>query len=104
MEFINDLTPEQKGAFKRLEKAYSDCKKAGIYFVNVYGSLQAFDKEKIDMFSNTDALNDSDIDVVRSDEISTSNYITIPNEWTDDQIEHRFRLTPKGLKIFNNTK
>ena len=38
---IFDLTPEQKKAFNRLKRAYNDCLKSGMYFINNYGSYSS---------------------------------------------------------------
>lgn len=38
---VCELTTEQKKAFNKLKKAYKECEKAGIYFVNCYGDLMA---------------------------------------------------------------
>lgn len=42
---VCELTAEQKKAFKKLEKAYKECEKAGIYFANNYGNLMAFNNQ-----------------------------------------------------------
>ena len=42
-----ELTKEQKRAFNRLRKAYSDCEKLGVLFYNNHGRLGAVDNAKI---------------------------------------------------------
>lgn len=44
---VCELTAEQKKAFKKLEKAYKECEKTGIYFANNYGNLMAFDSSLV---------------------------------------------------------
>lgn len=76
-----ELTPEQKKVFKRLNRAYNDCKKAGISFSNLYGDLTAYDSAKIrDIGDESSGHNGIPYK-------HNSGYkISIPQEWCDDDM------------------
>lgn len=93
------LTPEQKNKFKKLKAAYKDCEKAGIRFVNMYGTLEAYDKSIVDGYGDSSAYNKSDSDVLSSYDCYCENDFKIPTEWTDD--EHLIKLTPKGKELLD---
>lgn len=86
-----DLTPEQKKAFSKLKAAYKACEKAGIYFANCYGSLQAYDSALVEDYNGENGENS-----VEADEYRSMYSFNIAGEWADDH--HYLRLTPKGMK------
>lgn len=90
-----ELNPEQAKLFAKLKAAYKACEKAGIYFVNNYGTLQAYDKALVDEYAED--LNERDEDVLQADDATTVHTFRIANEWCDDT--HYIRLTKKGLKL-----
>jgi hypothetical protein len=89
-----ELTPEQEKAFARLEKAYKECKKVGIFFYNVYGRLSAVDGKKIEGYGFEPS------DISTADLHDTAKSIEIPNEWADDT--HYWSLTAKGKRILKS--
>lgn len=98
---VFDLNPKQKAAFKALAKAYKTCEKAGILFVNIYGSLTAYDKKYIEEYANNSHLDpDAEDTIELHGNCQTSNYFHIDSEWTDDN--HIIKLTPAGLKLYNS--
>lgn len=97
---IFDLTPDQKKAFNRLKKAYADCEKLGVYFINNYGALGAVDNKIICGYadSKTHAKGVSEISVYDAGEVPAT--LKIAQEWTDD--EHYYGLTELGHDIYFN--
>jgi hypothetical protein len=87
---ILPLNPEQEKQFKKLKAAYAACQKAGVYFVNNYGMLLAYDSNLVAAY--TDKRSD---DAFQADDVYTPNRFRIANEWADDT--HYVRLTPQGL-------
>ncbi|HDZ04869.1 hypothetical protein LCGC14_0371130 [marine sediment metagenome] len=104
MEDIFDLTANQQRAFNRLKKAYKDCEKEGINFVNRYGSLYAYDAKNISGFgdSHIHAYGDNEVAVI--DIVREGQYINIPSEWCDDDGCHYYGLTEKGFKLYENNR
>jgi hypothetical protein len=94
-----DLTPEQKKLFNKLKATYKACKKAGIFFVNSYGTLEAYNSSVIEGYSDKSKYNEIDDDVISSYDSCCSNTLKFVNEWTDD--EHLLKLTPKGKKLLD---
>lgn len=47
-----ELTDAQKQAIKALERALRQCKKAGVYFHNCYGTLKAYDGAVVRVVDN----------------------------------------------------
>lgn len=97
MSRIFDLTPEQQRAFNRLKKAYADCEKAGILFINNYGSLQAVDKKLICGYSDSKVIHTGVAAVDIEDAGEPRNRFDIASEWTDDR--HFYELTELGDKL-----
>ena len=97
-----DLNEKQKAAFKKLKAAYDACKKAGILFVNNYGTLEAYDSFIVSDYSNDDTYDSADDDVISSHDSWCRNTFRIPNEWCDD--EHLIKLTAKGKKQIDDSK
>ena len=96
-----DLNEKQKAAFKKLKSAYKACEKAGIYFVNNYAELQAYDSSIVAGYANEDTYDKNDCDVISTREnIYVKNNMNIAHQWTDD--EHLIKLTPKGKKMLDN--
>jgi len=95
---IFDLKPEQQKAFNRFKNAYKKCIDVDIFFVNNYGSLQAYDSNLICGYGDfrLHAKGVSEISVLDAGE--TLNEIKIPGEWSDDQ--HYFGLTDKGDEVY----
>lgn len=95
------LTPEQAKLFNKLKNAYKACEKAGIKFVNVYGTIQAYDKALVDDFANKGAvMNPDDDDVFPAEEIYTPYRFRSSDSFADD--DHYIRLTPKGMKLLES--
>ena len=94
------LTDNQVKAFNKLKAAYKACEKAGIYFANVYGNLQAYDKSLVKEYADSDRLNVEDGDVISNHFAQPSHEMRIPNEWCDD--EHLIKLTPKGVRYLRD--
>jgi len=96
---VYDLNKEQQKAFNALKRAADKCNKINIGFVNLYGSITAFDKSMI-----------SDFDVDADFELDCMEYGYPSNQidnlggcsYADDQNLHSFKLTSKGSKIFNS--
>jgi hypothetical protein len=93
---VYDLTPEQQKAFNRLTKAVKDCEKLKIGFVNVYGTIYAFDEKLV-----------SHMDVDIQGDVPAIEFGYPPNSLklggdshADDQSCHTFILTAKGKKVF----
>jgi hypothetical protein len=98
---IFELTPEQQKAFNRLEKAYRDCEKAGVFFVNRYGDLHAYNSRYINGFGTDDFLR-SEFKLKVVDAIELGNHFSITQEWCDDDILHYYGLTKEGHNLINN--
>ena len=94
---VCELTPEQQKAFNKLKKAYKDCEKLGVYFVNIYGSLTAFDKKKVAGYGDKDLRPGGVYDIELLHGCPAESF-KISNEWSDDC--HVLGLTPKGKKIY----
>ena len=98
---VFSLNPDQQRAFDKLAKAYKECKDSGIFFVNMYGSLIAYDKSLISDYTDRDMNKNSAHRYVSTECRTVSmNSINIPNEWADD--EHFYGMTKKGSKIFDD--
>ena len=100
MADIFDLTQPQQKAFNRLKKAYKECEKLGVYFANRYGTLCAYDSNKISSFGTEDWVSDPIVSVYEAG--SGLNEIKIVSEWADDDGQHYYGLTEEGLKIYND--
>lgn len=94
---VCELTAEQKKAFKKLEKAYKECEKAGIYFANNYGSLMAFDSSLVAGYGDNSFPPGGEYEV-RLNYGCPADSIRIANEWADDT--HTLGLTKKGMKLY----
>ncbi len=97
---IFDLNEKQKIAFRKLKSAYKACEKSGILLVNCYGSLEAYNLDYIEDYSNSDTYNKDNEDVISTHECYCMNSFDIPNEWADD--EHLIKLTIKGKKALDD--
>lgn len=93
---VFDLNPEQQKAFNRLKKAYKDCEKLGVLFVNIYGRLEAYDKKMVNGYGDNTILPAGHI--VDACFHRSGNEFKITNEWADDS--HVFGLTDKGLEKY----
>lgn len=56
MSIYFSLTKEQLRAFGRLKKAHADCLKASIKFVNLYGTLTAFNSSELESFEERESV------------------------------------------------
>ena len=96
---VTDLNKEQQRAFNRLKKAYNDCQKLGVHFVNRYSSLYAFDSKLIcgfgDMSFHAEGV--SEISVL---DAPGGDSLKIANEWSDDDGWHYYGLTQKGHEMY----
>jgi len=80
MELL-ELTNEQIKAFKKLKRAFNDCKKKGLSFANLYGHFTAYDSSKIK------SIGDDSVGYDGLEYMSESQYvIRIPHEWSDDNM------------------
>lgn len=93
------LTPEQAKLFNKLKAAYKACEKAGIYFVNNYGRIEAYDGALVDDYMDSESLSVNGVDVFSADDLRTNYSFTSVDSFADD--DHFIRLTPKGLKALN---
>jgi hypothetical protein len=93
---LTELTPEQKKAFGRLKRAYKDCEKLGVLFVNRYAHLYAYDKKRIKAYGDkTAGFPESETIPVMS--ASGGDCLKIAPEWCDDDNCHLFHLTPRAM-------
>jgi len=83
---ICKLTAKQLKAFNQLKKAYQKCLDSGIYFYNYYGSLYAFDKDKINSVDNIEYHYTKGLNEISNSSIDafTQTPLKIEGEWTDD--------------------
>jgi hypothetical protein len=95
------LTLEQQRAFNRLKKAYKDCEKAGVFFVNRYGSLYAYNSELIDGYGDGAMHANSDNEVAVFDVGNSGQSLKIVPEWCDDEGSHYYGMTNKGFKLWS---
>lgn len=96
---VYDLSPAQKKAFEKLRNAYRDCKRKGIFFVNLYGTLYAVDKKLICDYGDKNFPPNAPYTVPNHEGFESAESIRIPNEWSDDT--HLVGLTEKGYKMLN---
>ena len=105
MENLFDLNKEQQRAFNRLKKAYKDCEKLKVFFVNQYGTLNAYNGYLIDSFGD-DEINPSGHNVKLTDAyekfIGNTNTIETCSGMADDEGIHVLGLTNKGLKVYKS--
>lgn len=92
------LNKEQQKAFNRLVKAYNDCKKLGVYFVDMYGTLYAYDRKLVNDYRDDKLRVNSEYPIELHGRTPGLNQLKIPNEWTDDN--HIIGLTKLGYKYF----
>lgn len=97
MSNIKELTPEQTKAFKRLKKAFEDCKRSGIVMFNFYGDLNAYNGKLVNGMSDDERHNS-----VPVSGNNAYNTLSIPNEWADDEGIHFLHLTSLGLKYISD--
>jgi len=96
-----NLNKKQQSAFNRLKKAYKDCEKLKIEFVQVLNSLDAYNGEYVESYG--DKTSDFDEDrTINADELFPADSLKITDAWADDCVSHRILLTEKGLKEFNS--
>lgn len=101
MNEVFELTEKQKKAFLKLKAAYKACKKEGIYFVNNYSNLQAYNGEYVCGYIDSNPINNKIPNAVSGHE-TIKNSFNITSEWCDDA--HLFILTEKGIKKFKEEK
>ena len=95
---VLDLNPEQKKAFNKLKKAYKECEKLNILFVNEYGNICAYDKKYVKDF--TDQINCKNPDnAIETYGDKAINYIKSVDSWADDV--HLIVLSDEGKKIYD---
>lgn len=94
---VCELTAEQIKAFNKLKKAYKECEKAGIYFVNCYGELMAFDNKLVAGYGDDSMLPNGEYTVKLSNGCPAHS-MRIANEWADDT--HVLGLTKKGMELY----
>ena len=98
---IFDLNPKQKEAFKRLQKAYKDCEKLKVLFVNNYGTLEAYDSKYIANYVGDNERKDYDDKyLIETRGTPAFNYINSVDSWADDN--HFIVMTEKGLNLYND--
>lgn len=91
------LTPEQEKAFNKLKKAYKECEKKGIFFVNIYGSLSAFDSDLVQDYGDY-IIRPEGVYEIELGGASYAEYLTIPDQFSDDN--HILGLTKKGMDLY----
>jgi len=94
---IYQLTKEQQSAFNELKRAANKCQKLKIGFVNLYGTITAFDTALIERF-DVDANHEVDCGEYGYPSNSINNLGG--DSYADDQNLHSFKLTNKGRKVF----
>lgn len=104
MRNLGELTKEQRKAFNSLKRAYKNCIDAGIFFVNQYGSLTAFNGGHINGFGIEDNFFSDPSHAIPMLGTSVSQVsFQIPHEWCDDEGMHRIGLTELGYKIYTSS-
>jgi len=95
------LSPEQVRLFNRLKNAYKACEKAGIYFVNNYGSLEAYPGDLVDDYTDSEngMFDKNAPDIFPADELRTNYCFQTKDSFADD--DHYIRLTRKGMEALN---
>ena len=100
-----DLNKEQQKAFNRLKRAYKDCEKLGVLFVNLYGDINAFNKDLIEDFGG-EGMNPSGNNVMLTDAYEkfhyNANVVRSVDSYADDEISHVLGLTDKGLEVYES--
>lgn len=100
-----DLNKEQQKAFNRLKRAYKDCEKLGVLFVNQYGTLNAYNSDFIEGFGD-DQIAPSGHNVKLIDAYSkfygNSNILRTCPGMADDEGLHVLGLTDKGFEIYES--
>ncbi len=103
MDSVFGLNKEQQKAFNRLVKAYKDCEKLKVMFVNNYGIMEAYNKEYIQQYTDRMMIDAENLeDAISSYDFMSSNTFKTDAGWADD--EHLIVLTEKGKKLFNEDK
>jgi hypothetical protein len=75
-----ELTAKQHECFRKLKKAFSDCKRAGLGFYNCYGTMGVYDEKKIITYNDT-----YDEFAICNHDARNPNEFKLPcNEWADD--------------------
>lgn len=95
---VFDLTEKQKGLLKKLKKAYSDCLKAKMLPVNIYGSLTFYNRQYVHNYGDNNSGFIKDKSIELNGDSRTINSFKIPNEWSDDP--HIIELTEKGMNKY----
>lgn len=100
----DDLTKEQQRAFNRFKKAYKDCKKAGVYFANNYGTIVAYDSDKVEFYINALDGNSEELDFTDRDEYLCRNSFSADDlvSWTDDT--HGVKLTDWRRELYSQSE
>lgn len=100
-----ELNKEQQKAFNRLKRAYKDCEKLGVFFVNQYGTLTAYNSDLIQGFGDNE-ITPSGHNVKLTDAYSkfygNLNTIETCAGMADDENLHVLGLTDKGLEIYES--
>ncbi len=96
---VYQLNREQQKAFNALRRAANKCAKLNIGFVNLYGSVTAFDNDLIEAFGV-----DANYEISCMEHGYPPNYINNlgGDSFADDQYIHSFKLTDKGRKVHQN--
>jgi hypothetical protein len=95
---VYDLTPEQQKAFNKLKKAANECAKLKIGFVNVYGTIHAFDSRLV---SRMEVDIEGDVKAIDFGYPHNSLNNLGGDSFADDQGLHSFILTAKGKEVFD---
>lgn len=95
MNKISLLTPQQERAFSRLKKAFADCSKCGITFVNHNNNIDAFNSKYVSGASDVHRDGDVSLDV-----FSINSFVADIGQWVD--VDVYLKLTEEGKKIINS--
>jgi len=90
---LTDLTKQQKKAFESLKKAFSDCNKANICFVNTLNTIVAYNGDMV--CGSTDDRNEGTINESRVDTLNR--FSADIDQWVDCAVY--LKLTPRGISL-----
>jgi hypothetical protein len=99
-----ELTDAQQKAFNKFMKAYKECEKLNVLFVNNYGMIIGFDHKKVEKYTDpqTDNIDNDYVFSTYQHDVETikNSFTTSLCSWADD--EHVIVLTEYGKKIVDD--
>ncbi len=94
MKNIYSLTHKQQIAFNNLKKAFKQCEKSGLVFVNVNDRITVYNSAFVE--GSTDNKTEGDIP---NDMVNINRFNAPINAWID--CDAYLKLTAEGLKLLN---